>query len=184
MPGAPSPFDLVGAIDYLDTAWQVVADRKHLFVLHGAERIAKLAEPARTAEEFASRLSGLAEVLLSTRGTLRVSRRHGDSDRRGHLEKLERATLGKIDPAETFRVLGAVRTLEQLIDVRDWPQHAPAAEKAARALEELGFGLRFPIEDWEQGWSGIQSAAVTALTTLREAIQSAPDPGAEGESAR
>jgi hypothetical protein len=167
-PAGPSPLGLVAAIDYIDTVWQLVHKGEHLFRLDGAERVAKLALPAQTSEEFDSRLSGLSELLRSMRAAVPTSpSRKGGRDR--PLAVLETYLVQLLDPSSESRIRSNVATLERVVAVRDAGQHGPAGRRAALGLGDLGIG--FPVADWSAAWTAIQTATIEALGALREELR-------------
>jgi hypothetical protein len=170
MPAAPSPLDLVSALDYLDVVWRL-AHRRPLFSYPSAERTAKLAYPANTQDELASRLSGLAEILRSANASAKAAAgaKHLPASSHEHpLARLEGYLVGKVDSASEARVRLAVATLERAIAIRDAAQHAEAGERAVRAL--TAFGIGYPVIDFAGAWAAVTSGVVEALGAIREEL--------------
>jgi hypothetical protein len=170
LPAAPSPLDLVSALDYLDVVWRLVHG-SHLFSYPSAERTAKLAYPANTQDELASRLSGLAEILRSANSSAKAAagaKRLAASTYERPLARLESYLVGKMDSSSEARVRLAVATLERAIAIRDAAQHAEAGERALRAL--TAFDIGYPITDFPGTWGVVTTAAVEALGAIREEL--------------
>jgi hypothetical protein len=129
---APSPLGLVAALDYLDVVWRLVVGGDHLFQLHSAQRAAQLAFPAETENEFASRLTGLGEILRSVRVP-----GGGRKERDKPLSPLAKYLIAKL-PDSQARLGGAIDALHAVIDIRDADQHRAAGSKGASALVTLG----------------------------------------------
>jgi hypothetical protein len=159
---APSPLDLVAALDYLDVVWRLVNGGNHLFRLHSAQRAAQLAFPAETENEFTSRLTGLGEILRSARvpGS-------GKKERDKPLGALETHLVSKLPDSEA-RLLGAIDLLHAVIDVRDAGQHSAAGSKGASALVTLGIG--YPPTSWSGAWSVVSARTIEALDAIREEL--------------
>jgi hypothetical protein len=163
---APSPLDLVGALDYLDTVWRLATNGPHLFELHSAQQVARLAFPAQTEDEFASRLSGLGEVLRSaTRSSALPSTAR--SSRGPALEPLA-VHLVLLLPAGEGRLRRAVDTLQAVIDVRDASQHSAASSKGAAALVALG--EVYPPASWGDAWAHVSARTIESLDAIREEL--------------
>src|SRR6202043_575595 len=111
---APSPLELVAAIDYLDTVWQLAhGPGQHLFRFESLERPTKLAFPAQTAEEFDSRLSGFGELLREACDSLPKSSARNSRERPLRSFELYLVTmLGAT--ADKARIRASVLSLEQV----------------------------------------------------------------------
>jgi hypothetical protein len=167
-PAAPSPLGLVAAIDYLDTVWRLVPGHtERLFDLHSAQRAAQLAFPATTADEFASRLSGLAEILRSVQVPQRPRSTRNSRSRDKPFSRLERHLLALL-PGSQRRIRRAVEVLHRVIDIRDAGQHSVAGRRGAAALVELGVG--YPPTDWASSWSVVAARTIEALDAIREEL--------------
>jgi hypothetical protein len=165
-PMTPSPFGLVGAIDYLDTVWRLTAGNgERLFRLHSAQRTALLAFPAQTADEFDSRLSGLGELLRSLQLPDGAPTRPKKRD-----EPLGRfqAYLKSLLPESQTRIERSIETLHHVLRVRDAGQHTAAGDKGAAALVALGIG--YPPPTWAYGWTQLMAHTIEALDALREEL--------------
>jgi hypothetical protein len=162
----PSPLELVTALDYLDTVWQL-AFKKPLFRHRSAERTAKLSHGAQTLDELGTRLSALAEVLRGGRDAIPKPRAKDTPER--PLKSIERYLVNQLGAASQTVVEDNVRTLECIVAVRDQGQHIEAGTRAAAALVELGIG--FPITSPGAVWVTFQAQAVEALAAIRDEIQ-------------
>lgn len=169
-PAAPSPLGLVAALDYLDTVWQLAHGRgNHLFRLDGFERAAKLSHPANASDEFSARISALAEILRSTRDAgLDTSKK---DSRERPLRRLEVHLTKRVGSAGEARIAQSVRTLEDILSVRDAGQHGAAGQRAAKALIDLGIG--YPISGWPEAWEMVQSRTIEAVDAIREELATA-----------
>ena len=134
-PVTPSPFGLVATIDYLDMVWRLVpSDGDHLFRLHSAQKAAQLALPVASADEFDSRLSGLAEIVRSMQVPRSSASRGRGRDRR--LSALE-AHLFKLLPGSKLRIERSIATLQNVLDLRDAGQHSAAGRKGAETSSHV-----------------------------------------------
>jgi len=165
---APSPFQLVAALDYLDTTWRLAESVKnngrkgHLFTFPSAQRAAQLAAPAQTEGEVESRLGGLAEILRTAARAVPPPK-----GRDSPLEGVRKDLVREL-PQSEVRINTAVATLHAVIDIRDGTQHSLAATKAARALNALGIG--YPPPTWYEAWLAVQAKTIDALDVLREEL--------------
>lgn len=159
----PPPRGLVGAIDYLDTVWQLRFKAK-LVQVDSLERAAMLALPAETSDAFDAALSAFADVL----GHLSVADQPAAIDQHP-LTKLGVFLPARLSTASHNRIREAVTTLNRIKTVRNGMQHAKAAPAAAEALHELGVG--YPVTNWSVAWDTIRLAGITAFDALREEIQ-------------
>jgi hypothetical protein len=158
---APSPLDLVAALDYLDTVWRL-ADGSHLFELHGAQRTAQLAFAAATENEFQSKLTGLAEILRSVKLSATSK---GERDK--PLKPLGDHLVSLL-PGSESRIRSAVDALHTVIDLRNAGQHSGAASKGAAAFVALGIG--FPPRSWQEAWTITSGRTIEALDAIREEL--------------
>jgi hypothetical protein len=162
---APSPLGLVSALDYLDVVWRLAEPKAgHLLELHSAQRVAQLAFPAQTQNEFDSRLTGLVEILRS------VSVPKSAQGKRNRDKPLNAIAdhLVQLLPASESRLRGSIDTLHLVIDVRDSSQHARARSKGAAALEALGVG--YPPTSWAFAWQLVTARTIEALDAIREEL--------------
>lgn len=178
IPAAPSPLDLVAALDYLDTVWRLTHDKAHLFNLHSAQATAQLAFDANTPAEFESRMSALGDVLrscktpkadVSAAGEPRAAKSKKDRDKQ--LTPLEQHLIDRL-PESQGRIEAAVGTLSHVIDVRDGGQHSGARGKGAVALAALGVG--YPPPSWPDAWNAISAKTIEALEAIREELATLP----------
>jgi hypothetical protein len=157
-----SPLDLVTAMQYLNTTWRLAYERP-LFQFDDAEQIAKLAHDVNTADEFESRMTGLSVVLRSALKALPFVK-----GKREPLVSLGAFLLGKLGSASEVRIKRSIRTLEDVLAVRDAGHHPGAGDRAARALNDLGIGVA--ITDWNVAWTTIRVRTIEALDAIREEI--------------
>lgn len=164
---APSPLDLVAALDYFDTVWRLAHDGKRLLHPESLERAAKLAYPANTADEFESKVSALGELLRGARDSVPVTRAR--KVREHPLGWLEAHLVRKLGDESRARVQTSVRTLERVLAVRDAREHGAAQHRAVTALAQLG--IAYPIVNWSSAWATIQAQVIEAVGALREELQ-------------
>jgi hypothetical protein len=171
LPAAPSPFDLVAALDYLDAVWRV-GRKKHLFTYPSAEKTAKLAHTANTSDELDSRLSALGEILRSANSNARAAaaRKLTAATQEEPLAPLEDYLAQTVDASAEKRVRQAVTVLEHALAIRDAAQHTEAGDRAVRALD--AFGIGHPVLDAGEAWSVIAAHVVEALAAIREELTS------------
>jgi len=158
------PRALVGAIDYLDTVWQLRFNKKKLVHFESLERAALLALPVHSADGFDTALSAFADVV----GHLSVPDQPGAQDQHP-LTKLDAFLAPRLQGANAQRIHDALTTLTLIKTVRHGMQHSKAAPDAAAALHTLGIG--YPVRDWAWAWDAIRHAAINAFEALREEIQ-------------
>jgi hypothetical protein len=161
LPPAPaSPLAVVAAFDYLDVVWRLKFGNQ-LVVVPSAERAARLAFDADTAEEFDNRPSALGEMLkgLTVPGASNL----------GPLKRLTAYLPDHLRAEAMGRVEHSIKTLQAVTHVRNGGQHVGAVGDAVTALPSLG--LTFPVTDYEGAWRMIQAHVVAALDTLREEIR-------------
>jgi hypothetical protein len=171
-PAAPSPFDLVAALDYLNAVWELEFGRR-LFQFHVAERIAKLSFPAVTREEFDAHASAVVDILRQADASLdpapAVQKGRGRKKRDHPLVRFEAHLLNKLDPPSEDLIRRHVDVLEAILFVREAGQHSGAGRRGAAAMIELGAG--FPPRDWESAWAIIERCAIESLSAIREELQ-------------
>lgn len=168
-PAAPSPFDLVGALDYLNAIWELVFG-KRLFQFHAAEPIAKLGYAAATREEFNAHVSALVDVLRQADAGLNpVEQRPGVKKRDLPLIRLETTLVNRLGPGSEALIREQVAMLEAILFVREAGQHSSAGRRGAAAMIDLGAG--FPPPSWTAAWEVIERRAADALGALREELQ-------------
>jgi hypothetical protein len=167
-PAVPSPLELVAEIDFVDAIWRLIPanQRRHLFTLEGAERIAKLSLPAQTRDEFESRLSCLGELLRGANDNARGSRKK-IATRESPLKDLEHA-LARLVAANAV-IAGAIETLSDVVSVRDASQHGDAHARGVAAAARLGFD--YPPRDPAAAWEIVTRKTTDALVALREELQ-------------
>ncbi len=172
-PVVVSPLGLAAAFDYLNVVWQLRFG-VGLLTIPSAERSARLAFDAATAEEFDNRLSAMGEMFKGFDPP-------GD-DHQGSLQRL-RTFLRENLPTEAMaRVEPALATLRSSTHVRNASQHIDAATDAAMALPSLG--LTYPITDFTHAWQTVQLHVTWALDTVRQEIQATLSPAGRRSSAR
>ena len=173
-PAAPSPLDLVAALDYLDAVWRVV-HRNHLFTYPSAERTAKLVYDANTPEELDARLSALGEILRSANASARAinASKLPAATRDDPLPPFEEQLVRTVDAAAEARVRQAATDLEHALALRDAAQHTEAGDRAVRALD--AFRIGHPVADVRQAWMTVTARVVEALGAIREELASASD---------
>ena len=159
----PPPRGLVGAIDYLDTVWQLRFKTK-LVQIDSLERAAMLALPVETSDAFDAALSAFTDVLAH----LSVPHQAEASDKHP-LTNMGVLLNTRLKTANHERISKALTTLNRIKTVRHGVQHAKASPKAADALRELGIG--YPIPSWAWAWDAIRFAGISAFDALREEIQ-------------
>jgi hypothetical protein len=166
---APNPFDLVGALDYLNAIWELVFG-KRLFQFHAAEPIAKLGYGAATREEFNAHVSALADVLRQADAGLDpVQQKPGAKRRDRPLIRLERTLVNRLGPASEDQIREQLALLEAILFVREAGQHSAAGRRGAAAMIDLGAG--FPPPSWTSAWEVIERRAIDALGVIRDELQ-------------
>jgi hypothetical protein len=158
-PAPASPLALVASFDYLDAIWRL-AFGAQLVVVPSAERAARLAFDADTAEEFDNRLNALGEMLKG----LKVP---GDPQL-GSLKRLAAFLPQHLSPEAMSRVQHAIGILRAATHVRNGGQHVGAVGAAVEALPSLG--LTYPIGDHHGAWFTVQAQVIAALDTMREEV--------------
>lgn len=168
-PVAPSPFDLVGALDFLNAIWELVFGRR-LFQFHAAEPIAKLGYAAATREEFNAHVSALVDVLRQADAGLdAVQHKPRAKHRDRPLIRLETTLVNMLGPASEERIREQVAVLEAILFVREAGQHSAAGRRGAAAM--IGLGAGFPPLSWAGAWEVIERRAVDALGVIREELR-------------
>jgi hypothetical protein len=168
-PTAPSPFDLVGALDYLNAIWELVFG-KRLFQFHAAEPIAKLGYAVATREEFNAHVSALVDVLRQADAVLDpVQQRRGSKKRDLPLIRLEMTLVNRLGTGSEEQIRAQVAVLEAILFVREAGQHSAAGRRGAAAMIDLGAG--FPPPNWTAAWAVIERRALDALSVIREELQ-------------
>lgn len=161
---APSPFDLVASLDYLNAVWRL-SFSKNLVVIHSAERVSKLAFSVSSGEELASRLSGLIEVLKN----LAVP---GGAGQGGDpVQRLTAFIVKECPTVSASRLEQAIEILSAATHLRNGFLHSQPGRQFVPALTR--FGLSYPVIDHRLSWQVISQKVVEALSTIREEIQSA-----------
>jgi len=154
----PSSLALPEAIDYLNLVWHKHAGAP-LIRISRAEAAVKTALDCATADEFESRISALCTIL----GTVDVPDR--DESKLIDLRAYVVEKLG----ANGARAAEAIDDLRAVFDLRVWRQHAGTEARGARGMERLGISL--PVYDWGATWAHVQGRTVTALSALREELE-------------
>jgi hypothetical protein len=157
-----SPLDLPTSLGYLDTAWRLMHDRKHLLHLVSPEKVASLAFDAGSREEFFDRLSALCDIMKGFQvpaGSVKDG--HPIVRIKSHLEDI-------LPPEMHVRVGEALEVLGNLVAIRNGGAHGDAQDKAATSWVALG--VRLPVTDWPGAWTLIRQRAVTAFDVIRDAL--------------
>jgi hypothetical protein len=147
-----SPLDLPTSLGYLDSAWRLTHDRKHLLRLTSPEKVASLAYDVGSREEFFDRLSALCDTLKGFQVPAGASEGgHPVVRMKGHL-----------------RVDEALETLSSLIAIRNGGAHGDAQDRAAASW--LALGVRLPVADWTAAWKLVRQQAIIAFDMLRDEL--------------
>ena len=157
-----SPFTLPASFDYLDAVWRL-RFATPLVVPPGVERSARLAFTATSNEEADSRLSALAELLKN----LNVPSTPGVD---GHpLLRLREFLLTNLPEEAQSRVADAIEILNAARGMRVGGQHHGASPAYIAAC--LRLNITYPVSDWSDAWSRIQSMTAAAIDAIRDEIQ-------------
>jgi hypothetical protein len=168
-PVAPiSPLTLHEAFDYLDTAWRLAFDKKALLGHGSMVRVARLAFPCTSQEEFESRLSDLSVILkdLNIPDSLLPPENSLTKDKT--LLRLAECLKKHIDPSAHEETKRAVKTLQTVNDIRTNLQHGWTRRPLPTALNDLG--ISYPLR-WDDGWVRIQEITAESLRVIREKVQ-------------
>jgi hypothetical protein len=164
---AASPLDLPTSLGYLDSAWRLTHERKHLLHLVSPEKVASLAYDAGSREEFFDRLSALCD-------TMKGFQVPGSSTKDGHAVVRMKGHLQDILPPEAHaRVEEAVEVLSNLVAIRNGGEHGDAQDKAA--LSWVALGVRLPVTDWAAAWMLVRQRAIVAFDVLRDELIAVSD---------
>jgi hypothetical protein len=157
-----SPLDLPTSLGYLDSAWRLTHDRKHLLHLISPEKVASLAFDAGSREEFFDRLSALCDAMKGFQVPPSSTKNaHAIVRMKGHLQD--------ILPTDAHaRIEGAIDVLSNLIAIRNGGEHGDAQDQAASSWLALGF--RLPITDWAEAWMLVRRRAILAFDVLRDEL--------------
>jgi hypothetical protein len=155
-PESLPPMALPEAFDHLDLAWRL-ASGDRLVQVPRVAMVAKLTQPAASAEEFESRCSAVADLLNSlnlpnTGGTL-------------HNLKIR---LSEMLGDEAGRAQDAVDILRWVVALRVGQQHRGADARAQQA--KVALGLSRLADDWQLAWNHLRTVIVRALATIREEV--------------
>jgi hypothetical protein len=167
---AVSPRELPTALDFLDVTWRLAFDRP-LLRMRSAESVAGLVLPCLTREEFAQRLSELADLmkLMDIADDLlpddKKTLNKGET-----LNRFMAAIAFKFGDEGTAPVDAAIKLLQAINKARWALQHAAARSDLPVAFAELG--IRYPIEDYAEAWDTVRVRAIEAVTALRKLVQS------------
>ena len=165
-----SPLDLPTSLGYLDSAWRLTHDRKHLLHLVSPEKVASLAFDAGTREEFFDRLSALCDTMKGFQVPASSTKNaHAIVRMKGHLQDI-------LPPEAHARVEEAVDVLSNLIAIRNGGEHGDAQDKAASSW--IALGVRLPITDWAEAWMLVRQRAIVAFDVLRDELITESDRGA------
>jgi hypothetical protein len=133
-----------------------------------AADIAGLAELCRTADEFESRLSDLADVLKALQVDDALLPGGATIPKEETFNRITAVIEQRLLGAEKARAVHAIRTLRAVVDLRNAAQHSEAAGKRPTALSKLG--LRFPITDYGETWDQVRAKSIDALAAIRAAV--------------
>lgn len=161
-----SPLDLPTSLGYLDTAWRLTHERKHLLHLTNPERVASLAFDVGGREEFFDRLGALCDTMKGFQVPAGSQNGHPIVRMRGHLE-------GILPSESHVRVGEAIDILGHLVAIRNGGQHGDAQDRAAQSWAVLGVSL--PVTDWTGAWAFLRQRAISAFDVLRDELLSMAD---------
>jgi len=157
-----SPLDLPTSLGYLDSAWRLTHDRKHLLRLVSPEKVASLAFDAGSREEFSDRLSALCDTMKSFQVPASSTKNaHAIVRMRAHLQDL-------LPPEAHARVEDALNVLSNLVAIRNGGEHGDAQDRAASSW--LALGVRLPITNWTEAWMLVRQRAIAAFDVLRDEL--------------
>lgn len=162
-----SPLDLPTSLGYLDSAWRLTHERKHLLHLVSPEKVASLAFDAGSREEFFDRLSALCD-------TMKGFQVPAGSTKDGHAVVRMKGHLQDILPPEAHtRVDEALDVLSNLVAIRNGGEHGDAQDKAASSW--LALRVRLPVTDWTAAWILVRQRAIVAFDVLRDELIAVSD---------
>ena len=165
-----SPRELPMAFDFLDATWRLAFGRS-LLRIRSAEAVAGLVLRCPTREEFAQRLSELADLIK----LMEISDDLLPDDKRTlnkseTLKRLGAVLALKFGGEQTGASDGAIKILQAINKTRRAFQHSGASRDLPVALAELG--ITYPIEDYGQAWDVVRAHAVESLSTIRKVVRS------------
>lgn len=162
-PAVPSPLDLVAALKYFNTVWELHFGQK-IMENFDPERSARLAFGVDTADEFSSQVSTLAEIIKNLRS-------NGDPNLyKTGLARMEAKLKDELPADAHARVAAAVGNLGNISKVRNAMfQHSGTEYRGLQALSDLG--IVYPIADWDAAWRSVERKMIDALQALREELQ-------------
>ena len=143
-----------------------------LLRVRSIEEPARLLLPCRDRDEFAARLTGLADLfkLFDVADSLLPQNRQGI----GKAETLKRiqAVLDSrlAEEGEKAQAVAAIRTLRAINGARAAYQHSSAGSELPKVLPQIG--ISYPVQDYAEAWAVVRSSAAEALTAIRKALQS------------
>lgn len=161
--GFVSTLSLPEAMDFLDAVWELRWGER-LFNLPSATSIVQLSQPCTTADEFASRLNVLNDILARMR--IPSSQRNSEE---GTLKRLEGFLSTEATEGDASRIREALLDLKAAVAIRAGGAHTGARVRSIEGFSRLG--LSFPPTGWEEAWHVVEARTVAALNTLREEIR-------------
>jgi hypothetical protein len=167
-----SPRDLPIALDFLNMVWAEAFPKSRLLQLKSAEGVAGLVLPCGTRDEFAARLSELADVLklFNVPDELLPDAKR-TLDKSATLDRLVAALDRRFPEYDSVSVTRASAVLRAINKARWSLQHSGAAADFPSALAQLG--MEYPILNYAEAWNAIRTKAAEAVTAIRRAIQTA-----------
>lgn len=165
-----SPRELPAAFDFLDATWRLAFGRS-LLRIRSAESVAGLVLPCSTREEFAQRLSELADLikLLQIADDLLPDNKK-TLTKSETLNRLKAALVQRVGEEEAKLAEEAIRTLHAINKARWAHQHSAASRDLIEALTDLG--IDYPIEDYGQAWDAVRTRTVESLSVIRKVVRS------------
>lgn len=165
-----SPRELPTALDFLDTTWRPAFSRP-LLRLRSAESVAGLVLPCSTREEFAQRLSELADLIKLMEIPDDLLPDEKKTLNKGEtLNRLGAVLALKFGGEQTGASDGAIEILQAINKARWAFQHSGASRDLPVALAELG--ITYPIVDYGQAWDAVRAQAVESLSAIRKVVGS------------
>jgi hypothetical protein len=163
-PAFVSTLSLPEAMDFLDAVWELKWGAR-LFSLPSATSIVQLSQPCNTADEFASRLNTLTDILAR----MNIPTSPETKREEGTLSRLE-SLIGRVvaggDPSGIDQALSDLRAV---VAIRAGGTHAGARVRRIKGFSTLG--LPFPPTGWAEAWQVIEARTVSALNAIREEIR-------------
>lgn len=167
-----SPRDLPAALDFLNIVWTLAFPKTRLLQLKSAESAAGLTFSCSRREEFAARLSELADTLkLMYVPDALLPDADKNLKKDATLDRIAAALESRFAEYDGAGVEWAIGQLRAINKARKAFQHSGASGDLVGAMSKLG--IEYPILDYGQAWDAIRSRAAESLSELRRAIQTA-----------